>query len=88
MKTKARGIFAEIEDALTDYSRELVDILDHITGEEEIASYGKKSEDLEDLIARWRLNITHSPVTQYTKISIHNSYTTLQEDEELVHRYS
>lgn len=52
-KTTNEELYSDITEALEDYSRELVDVLDHISDDQEIQSYGKRSEKLDELGARW-----------------------------------
>ena len=49
MQTGNRELFAKVTETLDDYGRELVDVLDRVTDDEESQSYGVRSEALEDL---------------------------------------
>ena len=52
-QTTNEELYSDITEAPEAYSRELVDVLDHISDDQEIQSYAKRSQKLDELRARW-----------------------------------
>lgn len=76
-------LYENITQALKDYGRELTDILDYVSDDEEIESYGQKAEELNVLIQRWHEYIEKEPEPAYVKIRIHDADAKLVDNEDL-----
>ena len=55
-KANPEDLYDRITQALEAYAAELVDILDHVSDNEEANSYGRRSLDISELIDEWELH--------------------------------
>lgn len=80
--TAKQSLYDRITQTLEDYRRELTDILDHISDEREIESYGRKAEDLDELCCRWIRHTKDQKQREYI-ISIRDQHGKLRDDYDL-----
>lgn len=78
-----QSLYDEVTQALDDYRLELADILDHVSDEQEIQSYGRKADQLHDLRCRWLRHTKDQDHNEYT-ISIRDQDGKLRDDYDLV----
>ena len=78
-----QSLYDEVTQALDDYRLELADILDHVSDEQEIQSYGHKADQLHDLRCRWLRHTKDQDHNEYT-ISIRDQDGKLRNDYDLV----